>query len=81
MRPQGKVSLRPLTLDDCTLKVRVPAKIIVEEDVSCNSEFMRGMMGEVGIALCEKYHWVPKSKTMYLYMDNADGHGKDETVD
>eukprot|EP00957_Ditylum_brightwellii_P120275 9176805-Ditylum_brightwellii.AAC.1 len=80
MRPQGKLSLRPLTLDDCTLKMRVPAKTTVEEDVSCDSDFMRGVMGEVGMALREKYHWVPKGKTIYLYMDNTGGHGTDETV-
>eukprot|EP00957_Ditylum_brightwellii_P136063 10376999-Ditylum_brightwellii.AAC.1 len=81
MRPQGKSSLHPPTLGGCTLKVRVPAKTFVEEDVSCNSEFMKGVIGEVGMALREKYHWVPESKTIYLYMDNTDGHGTDETVD
>eukprot|EP00957_Ditylum_brightwellii_P026231 1984162-Ditylum_brightwellii.AAC.1 len=42
---------------------------------------MRVVIGEVGMALHEKYYWVPESKTIYLYMDNAGGHGTDETVD
>eukprot|EP00957_Ditylum_brightwellii_P192132 14625800-Ditylum_brightwellii.AAC.1 len=79
--PQGKLSLHPLTLDNCTLKMCVPAKAIVEEDISWYSEFMRGVMKEVGMALCEKYHWVLESKMIYLYMDNAGGHGTDETFD
>jgi hypothetical protein len=67
----------PVTLDDVILQVRYKAGDIVEEDVSCDSEFMLGVMDRVGIALRAAFPWVKPEELIYLVMDNAGGHGTD----
>ena len=37
-------------------------------------------MDRVGEAMRSAFHWVPRSLPCYLVMDNAEGHGKTETV-
>ena len=49
-----------------------------DADCSCDSQFMLGVIPEVGRALREQFHWVRNDKKIYLVMDNAGGHG---TVD
>ena len=51
-----------------------------EKDVTCESEFMQETMPEVGEAIRKSYWWVPKSKPIFLYLDNAGGHGKQDVV-
>jgi hypothetical protein len=41
---------------------------------------MLSIMDEVGSAIREKFFWVPKEKTIFLFMDNAGGHGTDDAV-
>ena len=50
-------------------------------DVSCDSTFMQEVMPKVGKAIREAYHWVPQTTPIYLFLDNADGHGTDEVVE
>jgi hypothetical protein len=51
---------------------------IVDEDITCNSEFMLDIMPRIGMEIREKYHWVPRGESVYLVMDNAGGHGTDD---
>ena len=51
-----------------------------EINVTCNSEFMVDTMPEVGQSIRDAYHWVPSSSPIFLYMDNAGGHGRKEVV-
>ena len=50
-------------------------------DVSCDSTFMKEIMPRVGQAIRAAYHWVPLTEKIYLYLDNAGGHGTNEVVD
>ena len=52
----------------------------VEEDASCDSEFMLSAMDRVGVAIREKYHWVLITHKIYLVMDNAGGHGSNDAI-
>ena len=52
-----------------------------EEDVSCDSKFMVTAMEKVGKAIREAFHWVDKNWPIFLYLDNAGGHGKQYIVD
>ena len=54
-----------------------------EEDCSCDSEFMRSTMDEVGAAIRGRYeaNGVRAEEVIYLVMDNAGGHGTDDCWD
>ena len=52
-----------------------------EVDVSCDSTFMKEVMPEVGKAIRAAYHWVLPRIPIFLYLDNAGGHGTQEVVD
>ena len=53
-----------------------------EVDVSCDSDFMADSMPEVGAAIRAAYHWADCIETpIFLYLDNAGGHGTKEVVD
>lgn len=67
-------------LKDLELFVQQSAGDEVEEDISCDSEFMMRIMPEVGRALRAAYHWLPMNETIYLVMDNAGGHGSNEAT-
>jgi hypothetical protein len=66
-------------VEDFILQVHYWAGDIVEEDVSCDSDFMMGVMDRVGKALLAAYKWVKLDEWVHLLMDNAGGHGTDET--
>ena len=66
---------RKLTLADLTLQVRTLKDDLVLKDTTCDSEFMLEMTEELGEAIRKAYHWVPRSETVHLFMDNAGGHG------
>jgi hypothetical protein len=51
-----------------------------EVDCSCDSEFMLSVMDDVGKAICEAYSNIPFDEAIYLFMDNAGGHGKKDVV-
>ena len=38
-------------------------------------------MARVGVAIRDKYHWVDDDVPIFLYLDNAGGHGTQEAVD
>ena len=60
-----------VTFDDIQLKVRVNVGDKYERDCSCDSAYMKRVMGDIGHALRQKFHWAPEQQTIYLVMDNA----------
>lgn len=69
-----------LELRDLELFVQQAAGDEVDEDVSCDSTFMLEKILAIGGALREKFHWVPENETIYLFMDNAGGHGTNDVI-
>ena len=70
----------PLTIQDIKLVVRTPPGAIVEEDCSCDSDYMLKAMVRVGAAMRDKYHWISIEDPLYLNVDNAGGHGSNDAV-
>ena len=62
-------------MKDLTLQVWTIAEDYVEKDTSCDSTFMMNIIEEMGESIREAFHWVPRSKSIHLFMDNAGGHG------
>ena len=73
-------SKRQLRTDKYQLVVRMEKGDLREEDCSCDSKFMAKTMPEVGAAIRAKYAGVPRHIPIYLFLDNAGGHGTDEVV-
>ena len=63
-----------------TLVVRMEKNDEREVDTTCDSTFMEKMMPEIGKAIREKYHWVSRDVPIFLFLDNAGGHGTNEAV-
>ena len=70
---------RQLELTDLSLYVFRKAGTMVETDITCNSEFMLRCMDKIGQSIRTKMHFVDKDHPIYLYMDNAGGHGMNAT--
>ena len=53
-----------------------------EVDCNCNSEFMERIMDDVGKSIREHYEklGVERETPIFLFLDNAGGHGTKETV-
>jgi hypothetical protein len=67
-----------LTINDIGLSVRVPRGSEVEKDVSCDSTFMLESLEDAGTSIRSALHWVDSDDPIYLFIDNAGGHGTDE---
>ena len=67
---------RPVKLKDLELRVHVPRKREVVRDVNCDSQFMIDVVDEIGRSICQAYSFLPSTKPIILFMDNAGGHGK-----
>ena len=52
-----------------------------EVDVSCDSRSMQDIIPKVGKEICNAYHWVPTDHPIFLFLDNAGGHGMKDVVD
>jgi hypothetical protein len=72
---------RQLTLADLHLYQKVVPGTLVEEDVSCNSEYMQEIIPIIGQEIREAYHWVPQDHPIYFQLDNAGGHGRKDVVE
>ena len=75
---EGIVCERALRLDDLQLKVNPQQGKWVERDITCDSTFMMEHIRSIGKAIRESYLFIPNDHTVYLFMDNACGHGKTE---
>jgi hypothetical protein len=73
--------LRKIHLDDLTLHVRVERGSKREADVNCDTSFMLDTIDEIGSSIRSKMWWVPKTDPIYLFIDNAGGHGTNEGKD
>ena len=69
-----------IVLSDISVKVRYQVGDEIEEDCSCDSEYMLLAMNRVGTAIRKAYHWIPITQTCYLVMDNAGGHGTNDAI-
>ena len=69
-----------LTVGDYTLMVKNNPGDKREVDVSCDSKFMKNIMPKVGKAIRDAYHWVSRDIPIFMYLDNAGGHGTKEVV-
>ena len=69
---------RNLQFSDITLHVRVKRGSQSESDVNCDTKFMLESIGEVGRAIRDKMNFVPEWEPIYLFIDNAGGHGTNE---
>ena len=67
---------RPMKLDDIRLRIFTPNGRIVEQDVNCSSTFMQDSVDEIGEAIRKAFYFLPSTHPIYLFMDNAGGHGK-----
>ena len=69
----------PLCLEDLTLYRKVPSGTTVQRDTTCDSEFMLANIQDIGRAIRTKYYWIDEECEIYLVMDNAGGHGTNDT--
>jgi hypothetical protein len=67
--------IRQLTIDDLTLHVEHKKNDRLQKDITCDSTFMLDTTNEIGRNIRAKFHWVPIDTPVYLFMDNAGGHG------
>ena len=70
----------PITINDVNVSVRLKLGDMVETDCSCDLNYMLGAMDRVGQKIREAFHWVPQNELCYLVIDNAGGHGTDDTI-
>ena len=70
----------PTTINDLELFVQQQQGDQVDEDVTCDSTFMLQMIPTIGQKLRAAFHWVPENQKIYLFMDNAGGHGTDVAI-
>ena len=77
IRDSPNKPLRPLTLKDLKLRVIQESGVYYDKDTTCDSEFMMSVVNEIGSAIRDKFHFIPKITPVYLYIDNAGGHGTD----
>lgn len=67
-----------MTLNDIKVHIRYKLGDEIDDDASCDSEFMIPAMDRVGQAIRKAYHWVSPTETCYLVIDNAGGYGTSE---
>ena len=84
IRVSPDAPILPLSVDHIFLEVKVMKGTVLQEDCSCDTAFMKGLMKELGTAIRSSFHWVAPEVEVTLVMDNAGGHGtnvfKDEFV-
>ena len=80
---KGVPTQEVLLMGGHSLVVRMKKGDEREVDCSCNSEFMEKIMDEVGKAIRKHYDKLGISREIpiFLFLDNAGGHGTQETVD
>jgi hypothetical protein len=67
-----------LQLKDLNLHVKIEKGEEVEKDETCDSSFMMDTIFEIGTSIRTSFKWVPEDVPIYLFMDNAGGHGTDQ---
>ena len=82
IRRQDDVNLPSefLLLDYVNVKVRYRVGDEVEEDASCDSNYILSAVNHLGEAIRKAYHWIHISQKCYLAVDNVGGHSTNETI-
>ena len=62
------------------LKARYKQGDIVEKDCLYNSDYILSTMIRVGQAIRGENHWIPMHEKVYLFIDYADGHRRNEAI-
>ena len=75
IRPTKNGRLRPLTIADLKIHVRVERRTDVEKDVNCDTSFMMCSIHKIGKSIRVKMDSVPVWEPIHLFIDNAGGHG------
>ena len=75
-KKNGELVPRMIKLADLNLRVQIPCKELVDRDVSCDSVFMMDNMHLIGKSIRDAYSFLDSKTPVYLFMDNAGGHGK-----
>ena len=72
----------PLTLSDLELQVEVQKGYEGDKDIPCDSKFIIGVMDELGNATRITHCSIREvdEEIIYMVMDNAGGHGKNESL-
>ena len=73
---KNDIITRLLSFDDVQLKAYTPKGCVVENDVNCDSKFMTDHIDEIGTAIRKACSFLHPRHPIYLFMDNAGGHGK-----
>ncbi len=66
------------TIHDVNLSLSYPQETIIEREVNGNCQFMLRILPEIATEICQQLHIVPRNEPIYLVMDNAGGHRKQE---
>ena len=74
----GSVQERQLKLNDLELRVNPQKGKYIEKDITCDSSFMMDNIRDIGKSIRETHSFLPNDHPVYLFMDNAGGHGKTE---
>ena len=72
-------SVCDLGLDDILLFKNIKPGTLISKDTTCDSEFMMRVVRDIGTAIRASFHWVDKKIPIFLFMDNAGGHGTNKT--
>ena len=67
-----------VVLLDTVLKVNPQKGNIIEKDISCDSSFMMNHIKHIGVSIQSAYSFVDMAHLIYLFVDDAGGHGKVE---
>ena len=65
-------------MNDLTLKVNPQKGKILEKDISCDLAFMLDHIRDIGASVRNAYSHLDENVPVYLFVDNAGGHGKIE---
>ena len=67
-----------MKLKDIELRVNPKSGRLVEKDITCDSGFMMNHIRDIGKAIRSTYSFLEDTHPVFLFMDNAGGHGKTE---
>ena len=67
-------------ISNIMLKVSYQEGDIIDRYCSCDSSYMFSTIIRVGKSIREKFHWVPMHEKVYLFIDDAGGHGTNEAI-
>jgi hypothetical protein len=62
------------TIADLDLFLRLLARTLITEDINCNSNYM------LQVIPCQQMSFILQDESIYLVMDHAGGHGKEEAI-